>query len=88
MQEYIKTRCVEMAKYIIETNCTCRECAKKFSISKTTVHLDMRKRLVDIDILLYKKVEKVLDLHKKEAHLRGGLAIREKNCYRKRFFYK
>ncbi len=35
---YIEERTVELAKYIIKNKCTVREAAKKFGISKSTVH--------------------------------------------------
>ena len=35
-----KERCVQLAVYMIETNSTVRETAKKFGISKSTVHKD------------------------------------------------
>ena len=34
----IEERTVELANYIVETKCTVREAAKKFGISKSTVH--------------------------------------------------
>ena len=38
MRDYIEERAVEIATYIIETNATVRQTAKKFGISKSTVH--------------------------------------------------
>ena len=38
MKEHIEARTVELAKYIIENKCTVREAARKFGISKSTVH--------------------------------------------------
>ncbi len=35
---YIEERTIELANYIIEHKCTVREAAKKFGISKSTVH--------------------------------------------------
>ena len=37
-QETIEERTVSIAKYIIEKKCTVRDAAKKFGISKSTVH--------------------------------------------------
>lgn len=34
----IEERTIRIANYIIETKCTVREAAKKFGISKSTVH--------------------------------------------------
>ncbi len=38
MKAYIEERAVEVAKFIIDSNATVRETAKKFGISKSTVH--------------------------------------------------
>lgn len=38
MKCYIEERTIELANYIIENKCTVREAAKKFGISKSTVH--------------------------------------------------
>ena len=35
---YIEERTVELANYIIKNRCTVRDAAKKFGISKSTVH--------------------------------------------------
>lgn len=38
MRCYIEERTVELANYIIKNRCTVRDAAKKFGISKSTVH--------------------------------------------------
>lgn len=38
MKEYIEERAVTIANYIIDHNATVRQTAKKFGISKSTVH--------------------------------------------------
>ena len=43
MKDYIEERAVEVAYYIIETKATVRQAAKKFGISKSTVHIDVTK---------------------------------------------
>lgn len=78
MKGYIEERAVEIANYIIEENATVRQTAKKFGISKSTVHKDVTERLVQINPTLAKSARKVLDINKKERHIRGGLATREK----------
>lgn len=40
MKEYIEERAMEIATYIIETNATVRQTAKRFGVSKSTVHKD------------------------------------------------
>lgn len=78
MKVYIEARCEEIGKYVVETGATCRDCAIKFGLSKETVRKDLSIRLKTIDNDLYLKVRKVLDLNKKEAYLRGGLATQER----------
>ena len=38
MKAYIEERAVKVASFIIDSNATVRETAKKFGISKSTVH--------------------------------------------------
>lgn len=78
MKAYIEERAIEAAKYIISSNATVRETAKKFGISKSTVHKDVTERLEKINPKLAHEARKVLELNKAERHLRGGLATKEK----------
>ena len=80
MKDYIEERAVEIAGYIIETKATVRQAAKKFGISKSTVHKDCSDRLAEINPGL--EVRQVLDKNKSERHIRGGLATREKYLHR------
>lgn len=73
-----KERCVQLASYIIENNATVRNAAQKFGISKSTVHKDVTQTLKSINKLMYYEVKKVLDKNKRERHLRGGEATKEK----------
>lgn len=52
--------------------------AKKFGISKSTVHKDVSVRLKKLNPDLYKNVRQVLELNKKERHIRGGIATKRK----------
>ena len=38
MKDYIEERVLELAHYIVNTNSTVRAAAKKFRVSKSTVH--------------------------------------------------
>lgn len=78
MKEYIEERAVDIANYIIEYNATVRQTAKKFGVSKSTVHKDVADRLMQIDPRLAGAVRKVLDVNKAERHIRGGMATKEK----------
>lgn len=68
----------EDAHYIVDNKATVRQAAKEFGISKTTIHVHMEEKLPTIDLVLYKKVRKVLDTNKDERSMRGGLATQEK----------
>ena len=78
MREHMELRVLQTAEYILETKTTVREAAKRFHVSKSTVHKDMGERLLELEPSLYADVRKVLEQNKAERHLRGGLATREK----------
>ena len=78
MNKDIEERTTQIARYIIETKSTVRAAAKKFGISKSTVHKDVTERLKKINRDLYIKIREVLDINKAERHLRGGEATRKK----------
>lgn len=78
MKEYIEERAVTIANYIIDHNATVRQTAKKFGISKSTVHKDVTDRLEGINPSLAARARVVLDINKAERHIRGGLATKEK----------
>lgn len=82
LKDYIEERAVEIANYIIETNATVRQTAKKFGISKSTVHKDVTDRLVRINPALAGQARLVLDINKSERHIRGGMATKEKYQHR------
>ena len=78
MIEDVRLRVLETAKYILNTGATVRAAAKRFGVSKTTVHKDMRRRLPDIDAILSERVDKILIRNMQERHIRGGMATRRK----------
>ena len=78
MRCYIEERTVELANYIKKNKCTVREAARKFGISKSTVHKDLSERLEHINRGLYQQVKEILEINKAERHIRGGIATRKK----------
>ena len=78
MYHEIELRARELGMYIIEYETTVRAAAKRFGVSKSTVHKDVTERLKYLDLPLYRKVKVVLDRNKAERHIRGGMATREK----------
>lgn len=73
-----KERCVIMASYMLENESTVRAVAKRFGISKSTVHKDVTQNLKIVNPELYKKVQELLEKNKQERHLRGGEATKQK----------
>ena len=78
MRQSLEERACDLAVYIIENRCTVRAAAKKFGVSKSTVHKDLTERLPHVNPGLYRQVRALLDLNKAERHIRGGLATRRK----------
>lgn len=78
MEHHIEERACRLAVYMIEQKATVRAAAKKFGISKSTVHKDLSQRLPQYNKSLYEQVKAVLDLNKAQRHIRGGMATREK----------
>ena len=69
---------MELAHYLIENRTTVRAAAKKFGVSKSTVHKDLSERLPLYDRPLYLQVKAVMEENKAPRHIRGGLATRKK----------
>lgn len=78
MRDYIEDRVMQIAQYIVEKKVTVRQVARRFGVSKSTVHKDLTDRLYEIDPGLFKEARVVLDINKSERHIRGGRATREK----------
>lgn len=84
MADTIEERACQLAVYIIETGATVRTAAKKFGISKSTVHKDLSQRLPQYNKLLFRQVRHILDHNKAERHIRGGMATKEKYLHQKK----
>ena len=74
----IEERATSLAQYIIDSKDTVRGAAKKFCISKSTVHKDITERLEKINPRLAVEVREILDENKAERHIRGGMATKMK----------
>ena len=81
MKKEIVKRVLDEANYILETKKTIREIAFENKISKSTVHKDITQILKKVNYPLYLEVQGVLEKNKKERHIRGGEAT--KNKYKK-----
>ena len=78
MKNLCTQRAEMLGRYIIEHHATVRQTAKRFGVSKSTVHKDVTDRLTHFNPQLSNKVKKILDVNKSERHIRGGLATKEK----------
>lgn len=74
----MEERAERLALYIIENRATVRAAARKFGISKSTVHKDLAERLPVFHRSLYLQVKQVLEENKAQRHIRGGIATRKK----------
>lgn len=74
----IKNRVLNEANYMIKTNQTVREIAKKFNVSKSTVHKDLQERLIKIDKKLSEEIKEILKYHIEIRHIRGGESTKKK----------
>ena len=74
----MEERAERLALYIIENRTTVRAAAKKFRVSKSTVHKDISQRLPQFNRGLYLQAREVLDINKAQRHIRGGIATRRK----------
>ncbi len=78
MKAHIEERTIQLAEYILDNKATVRDTAKKFGISKSTVHKDVTERLERINRPLSEAVKNVLLENKSVRHIRGGMATRRK----------
>lgn len=78
MKGIVEERAAMLGEYIIESKATVRSAAKKFGISKSTVHKDVSQRLKNVNPMLYKEVREILETNKSQRHIRGGIATRNK----------
>ena len=78
MKGVVEERAIEPGEYILQNNATVRSAAKRFHISKSTVHKDVSERLQTVNPQLYGQVRHVLEVNKAQRHIRGGQATRRK----------
>lgn len=78
MKDYIYKRVMDLGTFIIDRRATVRQAARRFGVSKSTVHKDVTERLYDLNRNLAREVKRVLETNKAERHLRGGEATRKK----------
>lgn len=82
MDNNISKRVISEASYMLETKDTIRNIASIYNVSKSTVHKDLSERLKDIDSSLAKSIDKIMQEHLSDRHIRGGETTKLK--YKKR----
>ncbi len=78
MKGTVEERAIELGEFIAQNKATVRLAAKKYGISKSTVHKDVSQRLYSLNPPLYAQVKAVLEHNKAQRHLRGGEATKNK----------
>ena len=78
IRENLEQRAEELALYLIENRATVRAAAKKYGVSKSTVHKDLSERLPLYNRPLWLQVKEILEENKAQRHIRGGMATRRK----------
>lgn len=86
MRHDIERRVYQETEYMLQTKDTIRNTAKIFGISKSTVHIDLSKRLKLVNGKLFKEIKNILDENFSEKHLRGGKSTKEKYLKSKKIF--
>lgn len=76
MQDRLTGRAETIARYVLRTDCTVREAARHFGLSKSTVHTDLHIRLREANRMLYDEVQERMEKHFSIKHLRGGESTR------------
>ena len=78
MKQSVDDRAAMLGEYIVKNKATVRHAARKFGVSKSTVHKDVAERLRHVNLGLYKEVRDVLAQNKAQRHIRGGMATKRK----------
>lgn len=78
MTDSAEERALVLGQYIAEEGATVRAAAQKFGVSKSTVHKDVTGKLRRLNPALYRQVREILDRNKRERHIRGGMATKQK----------
>lgn len=83
VKEDIAKRVLMAARHILDTQDTIRKTANLFGVSKSTIHIDISKRLPLLSDSLFQEVKAICDLHFEQKHILGGLATQKKSKQKK-----
>ena len=78
MREEAARRCLDMARYMIQSGDTVRGTARRFGVSKSLAHRELTGRLKELNSLLYEQARALMEYHKAVRHLRGGDATKRR----------
>ena len=78
MNEEIEKRVLHEANMIINTKETLRQLARELTVSKSTIHKDMKERLSKIDYDKYLIVKSIFQEHIEQRHINGGISTKQK----------
>lgn len=78
MDKYIIDRIYQEVEEILTTKQTIREIAKKSGVSKSTVHKDLKERLLELDKEKHEQVSLIFQEHIETRHIRGGESTKKK----------
>ena len=74
----IVERVLNVTDHIINTKDTIRKTASIFKVSKSTIHKDVKDRLINIDINKYNQVQEIIKEHLETRHILGGESTKKK----------
>ena len=74
----IEKRTLELANFLIYNKSTIRKTARHFGMAKSTVHIDLSRRLKKINFSLYIRVRQILNTNFQEKYIRGGMATKKR----------
>jgi len=78
ISEIVSARVLEVAEYTLKTCKDIRSTAKVFGVSKSTIHKDLTKRLIEISPELYGQIRIILIDNKYLGQLKGGESTSKK----------
>lgn len=84
MEDHIRERVLKGANYMIENKCTMEDVAEELGISDTTVHVDLRRRLKEVNPGLKRITDRIIEGNIARGKVKGGLAMAKRRREEKR----
>lgn len=83
MRDEMEERCKLAVVCMVQNQYTIRQVARKFGISKSSVHKYIQESLQQADMELYQDTKALIAKNKAERHIRGGMATKIKYARRR-----